>query len=41
MKRGVVSKAELLASYMEEVKKDLIKYMGMEFPDDMSGRPYK
>ena len=31
MKKGAISKSELLTSYMEEVKKDLIKNMGMKF----------
>lgn len=36
MKKGAISKTELIASYMQEVKKDLAKYLGMEFADDMS-----
>ena len=31
MKKGAISKLKLLTSYMEEVKKDLIKNMGMKF----------
>ena len=36
MKKGAISKSEILASYMEEVKKDLIKNMGIEFSDNIS-----
>ncbi|KAG5576768.1 hypothetical protein H5410_056902 [Solanum commersonii] len=36
MKKGAISKAKLLASYMEGVKKDLIKNMGIEFSDNIS-----
>ncbi|KAG5568026.1 hypothetical protein H5410_064954, partial [Solanum commersonii] len=36
MKKGAISKLELLASYMEGVKKDLIKNMGIEFLDNIS-----
>ena len=35
MKKGAISKSELLTSYMEEVKKDLIKNMGMKFSDNI------
>ena len=35
MKKGAISKSELLTSYMEEVKKDLIKNMGMKFLDNI------
>lgn len=40
MKGGVISKSEILASYMEEVKRDLIKHLGKNIPkkvtDNMS-----
>ncbi|KAG5580007.1 hypothetical protein H5410_050634 [Solanum commersonii] len=36
MKKGAISKSELLASYMEEVKKDLIKNIGIEYSDNIS-----
>lgn len=36
MKSGPISKEELLASYMEEVKKDLTKNMGIEFSNNIS-----
>uniref|UniRef100_A0A0V0GR40 Putative ovule protein n=1 Tax=Solanum chacoense TaxID=4108 RepID=A0A0V0GR40_SOLCH len=36
MKKRAISKSELLASYMEEVKKDLVKNMGIEFSDSIS-----
>ena len=36
MKKGAISKLKLLTSYMEEVKKDLIKNMGMKFLNNIS-----
>jgi len=35
LERKQLSKSELLASYMEEVKKDSIKTMGIEFLDNI------
>ena len=35
MKKWVIPKSKLLTSYMEEVKKDLIKNMGMKFSDNI------
>ena len=39
MKGGVISKSKILASYMEEVKRDLMKHLGKNIPkntDNMS-----
>ncbi|KAG5570722.1 hypothetical protein H5410_060488 [Solanum commersonii] len=36
IKMGAISKLELLSSYMEGVKKDLIKNMGIEFSDNIT-----
>ena len=35
MNKGVISKSKLLVSYMEEVKKDLIKNMVMQFSNNI------
>ncbi|KAF3648203.1 hypothetical protein FXO37_19576 [Capsicum annuum] len=36
MKKGTMTKAYILASYMEEVKKDLLKNLDQEYTSDMS-----
>jgi len=36
MKKGVISKSEAIALYMEEVKKDLIKNLDIDIGDDIS-----
>ncbi|KAG5632979.1 hypothetical protein H5410_004696 [Solanum commersonii] len=36
MKKGLISKSEAIALYMEEVKKDLLKNLDLEIKDDIS-----
>ena len=36
MKGGIISRSEILTSYMEEIKKDLIKHLEKNVTDDMS-----
>ncbi|KAG5619544.1 hypothetical protein H5410_004762 [Solanum commersonii] len=36
MKKGLISKSEAIAMYMEEVKKDIIKNLGIDIKDDVS-----
>ncbi|KAH0639774.1 hypothetical protein KY285_036360 [Solanum tuberosum] len=36
MKKGIISKSEAIALYMEEVKKDLIKNLDFDIKDDTS-----
>ncbi|KAH0676996.1 hypothetical protein KY285_024797 [Solanum tuberosum] len=36
MKRGIVSRSEAIALYMEEVKKDLMKNLDIDIKDDIS-----
>ncbi|KAH0765002.1 hypothetical protein KY285_000873 [Solanum tuberosum] len=35
MKKGLISKSEAIALYMEEVKKDLMKNLDIEIKDDI------
>lgn len=36
MKKGDSSRSNILASYVEEVKKDLMKNLDIKIPDDIS-----
>ncbi|KAG5619584.1 hypothetical protein H5410_004802 [Solanum commersonii] len=36
MKKGIISRSEAIALYMEEVKKDLIKNLDIDIGDDIS-----
>ncbi|KAG5570734.1 hypothetical protein H5410_060500 [Solanum commersonii] len=36
MKKGILSKSKAITMYMEEVKKDLIKYLDIDIGDDIS-----
>ncbi|KAH0641845.1 hypothetical protein KY290_033466 [Solanum tuberosum] len=36
MKKGIISRSEAIAFYMEEVKKDLIKNLDIDIGDDIS-----